>query len=143
MRYAVIFMSLGIAFIALAIQTGGWAWLMLWPGISAAIVGAGYAGMGARVFGKRPDGRYAIWALLTHLPYLLITLGVWHLLRLALPENPADQVAPGIWVARRPLHFEIPESVTRIVDVTAELPVAAHVGAGRQYLCYPTTHGHI
>ncbi len=143
MRFALTFLSLGIAFIVLAVQTAGWGWLMIWPGISAAIVGAGYAGIGAQVFGKRSDGRYATWALLTHLPYLLMTLGIWHLLRLALPENPADQIAPGIWVARRPLHFEIPPGVVWIIDVTAEFPVAARVAAGRRYLCYPTLDGHI
>src|SRR2546430_16664176 len=98
MRYAVIFLSLGIGFIVLAVQRGGWWLLMIWPGLSAVIVGAGYAKLGARVFGKRAHGTYAMWAMLIHLPYLLITRGIWHLLRVVLPENPADQVAPGIWL---------------------------------------------
>jgi hypothetical protein len=143
MRYGFIFSTLGVCFIALAIQRGGWAWLMLWPGVSSTLVGAGYARIGARVFGKRSDGRYALWAMVIHLPYLLITLGVWHLLRIALPENAADLIAPGIWVARRPLHFEIPPDVRWIVDVTAEFFVASGVRAGRQYVCYPTLDGHI
>src|SRR3954453_21934051 len=75
MRYAFIFLTLGVCFIALAIQRGGWAWLLLWPGISSTLVGAGYARIGAGVFGKRSDGRYALWAIVIHLPYLLITLG--------------------------------------------------------------------
>jgi protein-tyrosine phosphatase len=143
MRYAFIFLTLGVCFIALAVQRGGWAWVLLWPGISSALVGAGYARIGARVFGKRSDGRYPLWAIVIHLPYLLITLGVWHVLRIALPENAADAIAPGIWVARRPLHFEIPPDVRWIVDVTAEFFVATGVRSGRQYICYPTLDGHI
>src|SRR4051794_12629393 len=129
MRYALIFLALGAGFIALAIQRGGSAWLLLWPGISSALVGVGYARLGAGVFGKRSDGRYALWAIVIHLPYLLTTLGVWHLLRIALPENAADLIAPGIWVARRPLHSEIPFDVRWIIDVTAEFFVAAGVRA--------------
>jgi hypothetical protein len=143
MRYALIFLALGLCFTALAIQRGGWAWLLLWPGLSSMLVGAGYAGLGARVFGKRTDGAYPLWAKLIHLPYLLITLGVWHLLRVALPESPADQIAPGIWVARRPFHFEIPPDVRTIVDVTAEFSVAAGVRAQREYICFPTLDGHV
>jgi protein-tyrosine phosphatase len=143
MRYALIFLTLGGCFIALAIQRGGWAWLLLWPGVSSTLVGAGYARIGARVFGKRADGRYPLWALVIHLPYLLITLGVWHLLRIALPENAADPISPGIWVARRPLHFEIPAEVRWIVDLTAEFFVAAGARAGREYICYPTLDGHV
>jgi len=144
MRYALIFLTLGLCFTALAIERGGWAWLLLWPGVSATLVGAGYAGLGAGVFGKRADGVYPLWAKVIHLPYLLITLGVWHLLRVALPESPADQIAPGIWVARRPLHFEVPADVRWIIDVTAEFFVAACVRAvGRDYLCYPTLDGHV
>jgi hypothetical protein len=143
MRYAFIFLTLGVCFIALAIQRGGWAWLLLWPGLSCMLVGTGYARLGAGVFGKRPDGCHALWAMMIHLPYLLITLAVWHLLRIALPENAADLIAPGIWVARRPLHFEIDPDVRWIVDVTAEFFVAAGVRAGRDYICYPTLDGHV
>lgn len=143
MRYALIFLTLGVCFIALAIERGGLAWLLLWPGVSSTLVGAGYARVGARVFGKRFDGRYALWAMVIHLPYLLITLGVWHLLRIVLPESAADLIAPGIWVARRPLRSEIPADVRWIVDVTAEFFVAAGVRAGREYICYPTLDGHV
>jgi protein-tyrosine phosphatase len=143
MRYAFIFLTLGVCFIALAVQRGGWAWLLLWPGISSALVGTGYAGLGARVFGKRSNGRYVLWAVVIHLPYLLITLVVWHLLRIALPENAADAIAPGIWVARRPLRLEIPPDVRWIVDVTAEFFVATGVRSRCRYICYPTLDGHV
>jgi protein-tyrosine phosphatase len=143
MRYAVIFICLGLCFAAVGVQTGGWGWLLLWPATSALLVGVGYAGVGAGVFGKRIDGRIAGWALIVHLPYLLITLGVWYLLRWAIPESPADEVAPGLWIARRPLGSEIPAGVRWVVDVTAEFWVAARVKTGREYVCYPTLDGHV
>lgn len=143
MRYAVIFICLGVAFIALAVQTGGCGWLLLWPGLSGLLVGLGYAGLGARVFGKRGHGGFAPWALIVHLPYLLMTLAVWYLIRWTILENAADEVAPGIWVARRPLCTEIPDDVRCVIDVTAEFWVARRVRDGRAYLCYPTLDGHV
>ena len=79
MRYAVTFLLLGACFVAVAVRTGGWGYLFLWPGLSATLVGLGYAGLGSRVFGKRRDGGYALWARLVHGPYMWITLGVWQL----------------------------------------------------------------
>src|SRR2546425_6595198 len=143
MRYAVIFIALGLGFIALAAQTGGWGWLLLWPGLSALLVGVGYAGLGARVFGKRQNGSLALWAVIIHLPYLLITLAVWYLIRWTIPENAADEVAPGVWVARRPFATEIPDDVRCVIDMTAEFWVARRVRQNRTYLCYPTLDGHV
>ena len=143
MRYAVIFSLLGLGLCVLAAQRGGWAYLLLWPGFSALVVATGYAGAGARVFGKGRHGGFAPWALLLHLPYLLITLAVWHLIRLAIPERPADQVAPGIWVGRRPYAGEIPSSVRCVVDVTAEFWPARRVRIGRAYTCHPTLDAHV
>jgi protein-tyrosine phosphatase len=143
MRYAVIFISLGLCFAAVAVQTGGWGWALVWPGASGLVVGAGYWGLGAGVFGKRADGRISAWALVFHLPYLLVTLGVWYVLRWTVPENAADEVVPGLWVARRPLNSEIPAGVRWVVDVTAEFWVAGRVRAGREYLCFPTLDAHV
>ncbi|HSI36062.1 MAG TPA: hypothetical protein VK986_20940 [Tepidisphaeraceae bacterium] len=143
MRYAITFLLLGSCFVALALRTGGWGYLLLWPGLSAALVGLGYAGLGSRVFGKRRDGGYALWAKLVHGPYMWITLGVWYVLRWLVPENPADEVAPGVWVGRRPLCSEIPADVKWVVDLTAEFRVAARVCAGREYVCYPTLDAHV
>jgi hypothetical protein len=77
----VTFLLLGASFAATAVSLGGWAYFLLWPGVSATLVGLGYAGVGARVFGKRTDGRFAAWAWVVHFPYLVITLGVWYVLR--------------------------------------------------------------
>src|SRR5688500_1543651 len=71
-HYAVIFLCLGIGFAVAGVRMGGWGYLLLWPAASALLVGMGYAGLGGRVFGKRPDGRFAAWGYLIHLPHLLI-----------------------------------------------------------------------
>jgi protein-tyrosine phosphatase len=144
MRYALIFILLGACLGVLAVQRGGWWWLALWPAVGAAVVGVGYAGAGARVFGKRRDGSHATWAWVLHLPYLLVTLVVWHLLRRVVRERAADEVAPGVWVGRRPLGTEVPAGVAWVVDVTAEFAVARGVrAAGRSYVCYPTLDAHV
>jgi hypothetical protein len=148
-RYAVIFILLGVGFVAAAIHLGGWGYLLLWPAVGSLLVGLGYAGVGPRVLGKRSDGTFAAWAWLVHWPYLLITLGVWYVLRWMLPENPGDEVAPGIWVGRRPLCHEIPPGCVCVVDLTAEFWTARGVCGGngktvnRKYLCRPVMDGHV
>ncbi len=143
MRYAVIFLLLGAGFATIGIRHGGQRWALLWPAASTLLVGAGYAGLGSRVFGKRRNGRYPIWAWVLHAPFLLMTLGIWYLQRWLIRENASDEVAPGIWVGRRPLCREIPPGVKWVVDLTAEFWIARRVCAGREYVCYPTLDAHV
>jgi protein-tyrosine phosphatase len=138
MKYAVTFTLLGAYLIVLGVALGGLALLLLWPGLSFVLLGAAYAGLGPRLLGKRPDGRLAWWAMLLLFPYLLLTWGVWHLQRLLGREAACNEVAPGLWVGRRPFARELPPGVTLVVDLTAEFRAARGVGAGRTYLCLPT-----
>ena len=55
MRYAVTFLILGPAFAVWALSLRGWGYLLFWPALSATLVGIGYAGAGARVFGNILD----------------------------------------------------------------------------------------
>jgi protein-tyrosine phosphatase len=50
----------------------------------------------------------------------------------------ANEVAPGIWVGRRPRAHELPEDVAIVVDLCAELAEAPGVADGRAYLAIPT-----
>ena len=143
MRYALIFFLLGACLVGLAVQTSGWGWLWLWPACSTLLVALGYAGAGARVFGKQRHGGYPAWAWALHGPYMVTTLSIWHLLRWTVPENAADEVAPGIWVGRRPFESEIAPSIKWVIDLTAEFWVARRVKAGREYVCYPTLDAHV
>jgi protein-tyrosine phosphatase len=117
---------------------GGWAWLLAWPAASFLVVALAYASLGPRLLGKLPDGRIALWALALHLPYFVMTWGVWHVQRLLSNGEPAQEVAPGLWVGRRPFPWELPADVTLVVDLTGEFRELAGVRAGRNYICVPT-----
>ena len=76
--------------------------------------------------------------MLLLLPYLLMTWTGWHLIRLLSRETCCDEVAPGVWVGRRPFARDLPADVSLIVDLTAEFPARRSVRRGRTYLCVPT-----
>jgi protein-tyrosine phosphatase len=121
-----------------AVTLGGWGWLLLWPAASALLVALGYLGLGPRVLGKRADGRIAWWAVAVHLPYLGLTWLVWHLYRLTVKQVPCQQVAPGLWLGRRPLPGELPDEVTMVVDLTAEFHRTPALREHHRYVCVPT-----
>jgi protein-tyrosine phosphatase len=137
MKYAIIFGLLGAMLTAEAILLGDVGWLLLWPGVSFLLVGAAYAGLGPRVFGKRPDGRMAGWDVLLLLPFLLLTWGVWHLWRLLSREPCWNEVRPRLSIGRRTLPHEMPPGVDMVVDLTAEFPEPRGVRQGREYVCLP------
>src|SRR5262245_56425701 len=138
MRYAFIFCLLALGFAFLASVNGGPAWLLLWPALSFFVLALGYLGLGPRILGKRPDGQIAWWALLLHGPYLGLTWVVWHGYRWLMRQPPAHQVAPGVWLGRRPLPGEVSSDVTLVVDLTAEFLLAGGVATNRRYLSLPT-----
>ena len=84
------------------------------------------------------DGRIAWWALILLLPYLLMAWTVWRAIRLFSREACCDEVAPGVWVGRRPLVRDLPANISLIVDLTAEFAAPRSLRRGRTYLCVPT-----
>jgi protein-tyrosine phosphatase len=143
MRYAVVFSILGLCLILLAAQLGGPGWLLVWPAVSFLALALAYAGLGSRVFGKRPDGTRAWWAFGLLLPYLALAWLVWHLKRLFSKEPCWNEVGPGLWLGRRALPHELPADVTLVVDLTAEFPAPRRLAPGRTYLCVPTLDAHV
>ncbi len=141
MKYVIVFGLFALYLAGLAVLLEGWAWLLLWPALSFAVVAAGYAGLGPRIFGKGSDGRLAWWAVVVLLPYLLLTWTLWHLHRRVRRAPPCHEVAPGVWLGRRPLHHELPADVVLVVDLTAEFFAARRVRDGRDYLVLPTLDG--
>src|SRR6516162_2513044 len=137
MKYAFVFALLGVYLIVLAIVLGGVGFLLLWPGISFLVLAAAYAGLGPGLYGKRPDGRMAWWAVLLLLPYLLLTWASWHIQRLLSREPCCNEVAPGLWIGRRVFAGELPGGVSLIVDLTVEFPEPRGVRADRSYICLP------
>src|SRR3954469_17281813 len=103
MKYVLTFGTLGGYLVVLGVVLGGGWLLLLWPGVSFLLVAAAYAGLGPRVYGKRADGRLAGWAVLVLLPFLLLTWLVWHLGRLVQRGPACHEIAPGLWLGRRPL----------------------------------------
>jgi protein-tyrosine phosphatase len=138
MKYALAFGILSLLLIAYAIVLGGWAWALLWPAASFLVVSVAYAGAGPRLLGKRRDGRIAAWALILLFPFFLLTWGVWHVQRLVSRQSAATEVAPGLWIGRRPLPNEVPQGIALIVDLTSEFRELAATRTGRVYCCLPT-----
>jgi protein-tyrosine phosphatase len=137
-RYALIFFLLGVCLVTLAVSFGGLCWLLLWPAFDGLLLSSAYAGLGPRVCGKRVDGRIAWWAVVVLLPYLGLTWVVWHLNRAVSRERPCHEVAPLLWVGRRPFAHELPPGASLVVDLTAEFVAHPEVLRGRTYLCLPT-----
>ena len=137
MKYATLFLVLGLSMGYVATTGRGLQWLLVWPAVSFAAVGIAYAGVGAGLFGKKPDGalRFASVALL--MPYLLLAWFVWHVARVLKREEPFDSLIPGVFIGRRLLASEYPEEIRSVVDITCEFAEPAQVLAKRTYRAFP------
>ena len=110
----------------------------LWPAVVLFAAWIAYLVKTPRVFGKRSDGSIALiarlwWAPLFAYQWLIMTLG-----RHVTGEDHANEVAPGIWVGRRPYARDLPPNTAIVVDLCAEFPAARGVREGRTYLAIPT-----
>ena len=132
---------LGGCWIGFAIAYRGTAWLLIWPGVSYLLAGAAYGGAGVRVFGKRADGTVSCAHLIVLFPYIGLAWCVWALGRVMSTEPAANEIAPSLWIGRRPTVGELPENVGLIVDLTCELWEPATVRRAFQYICVPTLDG--
>jgi protein-tyrosine phosphatase len=127
---------LAVALVGVAIWTRTWIWL--WPAAVVFATAIVYAVRAPRAFGKRGDGTIAWWAWLAWAPWLGYSRVAYELSRAFTGEPVGTEVAPGVWVGRRPRAHEVPAGVTLVVDLCAELPEAPGVAAGRGYLALPT-----
>ena len=138
MRHTLLFFLLGIGWLALACYWAGLCWLLLWPAACYLVIAAGYAGLGAGVFGKHPDGTMSPLAFALMFPYTGGGWLMWALTRLVSAEPACSQVAPGLWIGRRPVARELPPGVELVVDLTCELWEPKALRRRRDYLCVPT-----
>jgi hypothetical protein len=131
--------ALGVAILALAYAIGAPGWVLVWPAWSVILVGAGYLGLGARVFGKRrEDGALSPWIVLLLFPYFAVAWTLWQLKSRLSAEAAWHEVAPGLRLGRRPRRSdELPPDTRCVVDLTSELPRALPE-LGHRYLCLPT-----
>jgi protein-tyrosine phosphatase len=137
MKYAFTFAAFAIYLTVLAWVIDGAGWVLLWPAISFLAVAAAYAGLGPVVFGKRPNGSLAPWAVLLLLPYLALTWLTWHLQRRLTREEPCNEIVPSLWLGRRPFAHELPASVVLVVDLTAEFAAPRWLRRRCRYVCLP------
>ena len=146
MKFAILFILMGFGWIAVAVVHGGPAWLLAWPGVAFLVVGAGYAGLGSRVTGKRRDGTIPWWSIVLLLPYLGLTWAVWFLHGLVARPRRHDEVAPGLWIGRRTGAGQLPDRVGLVVDLTCEFQERKDVrvrDGGGGFLCLPTLEYHV
>ena len=137
MKYGIMLILLGVAQLVLSSQIGLFAWLLGWSGGSWVVAGCAYGFVGARAFGKRPDGKIAWWSVALLLPFLLATWLLWHVQLALTKEPPYVEVAPGIWLGRRCYGNEMPSDVKLVVDLTAEFGEPKAVRTGRSYYSLP------
>src|SRR4051812_45157196 len=70
-----------------------------------------YLAQAPAAFGKRRDGTLAWWAWLLWAPIFGYMRLLHELARSLTRESVADQVAPGVWVGRRPRRHELPDGI--------------------------------
>ena len=115
-----------------------WSLILIWAGVSWLLVGLAYFSLGAKVFGKNPDGNMSIWSRLVLLPYLLGNGLIWHLQRVIFREDCYNEIIPRLIVGRRSFAQELPDDLSVIIDLTAEFVEPKDVMDGKIYICVPT-----
>lgn len=122
----------------LALEHG---WPLCWWGIGFAVIGAGYARLAPVVFGKTKEGGRRRLQRVVLLPYLVSNYLTWYLRHFLLTkEDVCNEIAPGIWLGRRPLDHELPPAITTVVDLTAEFTASEKIRR-LNYICLPTLDG--
>ena len=144
MNYTVTLSLLGVAQIGLGIATGGVAGVLLgWSGVSLLAVGMAYAGIGPRIFGKRPDGTLPAGNTLVLLPYMTLT----NLISEAKCRACADkkhEIIDGLFLGQRLKSVrDLPQNTALVVDFTSEFQEPKEIRTGRQYLYVPTLDTHV
>jgi protein-tyrosine phosphatase len=143
MKYATLFFLTGLCWLALAVLNGGWFRVFVWPGLTNLYVAFAYATRNPALLGKRSGGGIRPVAVALLLPYFAATWTLWHFLRLLTRGEAGHEVAPGVYVGRRPYAGEIPPDTRLVIDVTGEFVPARGVrtAEGRSYFCVPTLDG--
>jgi hypothetical protein len=112
--------------------------VLLWPAAILAAAWVVYLFDAPRAFGKRADGTLPWYAWAVWWPVFVFQWIGHELARGVTSEPVANEVAPGVWVGRRPREDELPAGIAIVVDLCAEMPAARGVHAGREYVSVPT-----
>jgi protein-tyrosine phosphatase len=137
-RYALIFSMIALGFLAMAMLCEGAAMgLLAWFSLGFGLIALAYLLERPQLFGKRPNGTLAPWAVIIALPVVVLNYGLWTLKKLLKGEPANHEVAPGIFVGRLPWPGDLPNGITVIVDVTSELIAHPQVRVHPGYRVYP------
>jgi len=133
----------GYATIAFAIRDSmpDVAGLLLYLSLGFGVAGVGYAGVGPRVFFKRPDGSRAIAGYVLAGPYFVSVALARLVQRTVTREAAWDLVAPGLYVGRLVPHRALPDDALTVVDLTSEMLEDRRTRLGCRYLCLPVLDG--
>lgn len=139
MRFGLFQVLLGAGLIGAAYVVSGPAWVVAWPALSVGVVGLGYLGVGARVFGKRDDGTIAPANLALLFPYHVVAWLRLRLDALRAREDAWNEVAPGLFLGRRLTSAEeLPPATAAVIDMTAEFRATPGVRDRCVYRTLPT-----
>jgi len=141
MRYRYQLMLLGFALFIVAALHRGWTVPVVWLGGDFVALGIAHWTSSHRVLGKRDDGTISPWAWVVFLPYLIVTVSIWHILRLLTAEPAFNPVTDDLVIGRRLLSAEIPAGFENYIDLTAEFPEAPAIRRSSAYFCFPILDG--
>lgn len=142
MSYSSQMLLLAAMFAGAAIYFGGWGLLLLWIAMDFVLTALAWDRGDPRLFGKRSDGSRSALSTVGLLPYLLLTWGTWHLVRVLSKEASFAEVRPGLWIGRRLTGREPRPATDVVLDLTCEFSEAVSHRTPN-YLAYPILDGGI
>jgi hypothetical protein len=143
MKLIIANLLVGASLIYLGLNAGGFGLIASWLGLDFFLTGLGYAGIGARIYGKNDVGRYPVWAAVLYFPFFLYTLSAWHLVQWLIKENAYDWITADIVIGRRLSSKEYPAGVQNYVDLTAEFYEPKSAVQNFNYVSLPILDGHV
>lgn len=139
LRFAIL--ALGFGWLAVTAPFALAAAVFTHASLACALVAAGYAGAGPRVYGKSArHGRIPLASRLALLPVHALNALAFRLVRAISSERPCDEVLPGVFLGRRLVRGD--EAILRetgaraVLDLTSEFDEARFATA-LQYRCLP------
>ncbi|MEO8844033.1 MAG: dual specificity protein phosphatase family protein [Kofleriaceae bacterium] len=134
-HHAFLVLALVLGYVAATIP---YAWIFWWP--VAVLVAAWFVYLASApgAFMKQPDGRLPWYAWVVWAPIFVWQWLAHEFVRAFSKEPVANEVAPGVWVGRRPRTSELRPDIKIVIDLCAELPAARGVTDHRSYVSIPT-----
>jgi hypothetical protein len=139
-RPALDFLLLAFAAAAAATRLDGWPrWALLWPAVAWGLLAVAFHTNRPGVLGKRPDGGRSLIAALFWTPYLVYPrlVRLWKRL-VGMDPVPWHEVAPGVWLGRRPTRGERGPAAAVAVDLAAEVATPPARLAPARYVSLPS-----